>query len=949
MHSRRTVFSVITLALLFFGASLGGGAAALASTATGAISMSWATAGAEQNLGVRLIAVNRRGGSLGAASTHCSTVNGTAVAGKDYTPVSSVVTWANGDSADKWCNVTISNATPFTGQKTFYVKLSNPTGAPLGTTVTTVVTIYGDKDGGLVSLSAPTYSVAQSAGSVTISVNRMSGSSGGASVNYATANGTAIAGTNYTSERGSLSWGNGDTAPKSFVIPISKAVPLTGAKTLAVAIAGSEGAALGTTTSAIVTISGSTATQPSVSMNASPTSVASGGSSTVNWSATNATACTASGAWSGSVATSGSQATGAMTATKTYTLNCTGAGGSATQSATVAVSAPVSPPTGLSCSGTSGPLTLRASTVRDVGISPLLVFFDATGTTDSSISGKTTAFQDVSYSWNFGDTGASGTGTWAYGANPGKNSRNTASGGVAAHLYVTPGADTAYVVTVTAHDGANTASCQLGVTAHDPAGANGFAGAKTTCVSASGTPTPGSGGCPAGAAALNTSSFNTALGSLSSGKRVLFKCGDTFTGDNATLSGTTWSVGAYGGCEGTQTNRPIFRDPTSGNAALEVALASGDGRIADIDFEGAGTGTAAVWTPGGNSKINYQITLYNLLSNGNNSAYGYSQGAQWGIVGSVMTGMRTSIGTFLNFNENNPTTWSGNVYNNLDYQALLGNSFNGAGAADNGSGLETVRLSACRMCVIENNTIENANNVGAVLKLHNGNTNNSLPTWTGVYTELLEISDNWFGGTSGANLIENAPQNGGDDERLRNIVFERNLISGSTGAQGGRQLLVSAVNETVRDNVFYMPGNSSQFAIYGVQVAQRGVEPVPSGVEVYNNTCYAPNGVTTQTCIGFTNVGSLRAPPINSFAKNNLFYIPASGHSTVVDTGTGNTVTNNTASPTSNPAFTDGSGSFSVISDFKPTANYLGGASVPVWSDALGVLWPTWDLGAVSP
>jgi len=45
-----------------------------------------------------------------------------------------------------------------------------------------------------------------------------------------------------------------------------------------------------------------------------------------------------------------------------------------------------------------------------------------------------------------------------------------------------------------------------------------------------------------------------------------------------------------------------------------------------------------------------------------------------------------------------------------------------------------------------------------------------------------------------------------------------------------------------------------------------------------------------------------------------------------------------------------GSGHFDLISDFKPTANYLGGTSVPVWYDALGVLWSsTWYLGAVHP
>jgi hypothetical protein len=259
MHSHRIVFFLISVLFISCAASLSGGAAARAAS-TGTISMSWATAGAEQNLGVRLIAVNRRGGSQGAASVLCRTVNDTAAAGRDFTAVNQVITWASGDGADKWCNVTISNATPFSGQKTFYVTLSAATGAPLGTTSKTTVTIYGDKGGGLVSLSAPTYTVSRSAGSVTISVNRTSGSSGGASVTYATANATATAGTNYTAESGSLSWGNGDMTPKSFVIPINKAAAFTGTKTLAVAIARSEGAALGTTTSAIVTIQGDPAT-----------------------------------------------------------------------------------------------------------------------------------------------------------------------------------------------------------------------------------------------------------------------------------------------------------------------------------------------------------------------------------------------------------------------------------------------------------------------------------------------------------------------------------------------------------------------------------------------------------------------------------------------------------------------------------------------------------------
>jgi hypothetical protein len=518
---------------------------------------------------------------------------------------------------------------------------------------------------------------------------------------------------------------------------------------------------------------------------------------------------------------------------------------------------------------------------------------------------------------------------------------------VAAHLYITPGVDTGYTVTVTAHHGSNTASCQLGVSAYDAAGAHGFAGTSTTCVASSGTPTPGSGGCPAGAAVLSSSSFNTALssGHFGSGKRVLFKCGDSFSGDNATLSGVGWSVGAYGGCEGTESNRPVMRDSGSSGQFTVVGTA-GDGRVADLDFEGNGSAGYAVASTQGGPSIPYQITLVNLYSNGNQASYVWDQGAQWGLIESVMTG-ESKIGTFVNYAENNQAQWSGNPFNNVQYQALLGNSFNGQGAPNDGSGVETVRISACRMCVVENNLFENANNIGAVLKIHSGNTYLSSPGWTGAYTEMMEISDNLFSGTSGAQLVENAPQNANDDERLRNLVVERNLFSSSTGAQVGRQLLVSAVNETVRDNVFYMPGSNP--AAFGVQVTRRGVEPVPSGVEVYNNSCYAPNAAQNQVCIGFDGV-SFSAAAINSYAQNNLFYIPAGGHSTVVDQGSGNTVANNSPSPANNPGFANSSGSFSLISDFRPTANYSGATSVPVWYDALGTPWASsWQLGAIHP
>lgn len=86
---------------------------------------------------------------------------------------------------------------------------------------------------------------------------------------------------------------------------------------------------------------------PTVTISASPATIALGSSSTLTWSSTDATSCTASGAWAGTKATSGSQSvTPAATGSGTYTLTCTGAGGSGTGAATVTVGpAPPPPPT----------------------------------------------------------------------------------------------------------------------------------------------------------------------------------------------------------------------------------------------------------------------------------------------------------------------------------------------------------------------------------------------------------------------------------------------------------------------------------------------------------------------------------------------------------------------------------------------------------------------------
>jgi hypothetical protein len=79
---------------------------------------------------------------------------------------------------------------------------------------------------------------------------------------------------------------------------------------------------------------------PSVKLQSDATTVGSGGTVHLNWSSQNATDCTASGGWSGSQALQGTATSPALTAATTFTLTCSGAGTTDSQSVTVNVTSP---------------------------------------------------------------------------------------------------------------------------------------------------------------------------------------------------------------------------------------------------------------------------------------------------------------------------------------------------------------------------------------------------------------------------------------------------------------------------------------------------------------------------------------------------------------------------------------------------------------------------------
>ena len=116
---------------------------------------------------------------------------------------------------------------------------------------------------------------------------------------------------------------------------------------------------------------------PTLTLSANPTSIVSGTSSTLTWSATDATSCAAG--WTSSTATSGSAAVTPATTT-TYSMTCNGAGGTATKTATVTVTTPNPAPT----------LSLSANPTSIVsGSSSALTWSTTDATTCSATGGWT--------------------------------------------------------------------------------------------------------------------------------------------------------------------------------------------------------------------------------------------------------------------------------------------------------------------------------------------------------------------------------------------------------------------------------------------------------------------------------------------------------------------------------------------------------------------------------
>jgi hypothetical protein len=222
--------------------------------AGGAIKVGKATYSVSEKAASLKVTVSRTGGKASGTTVDYATADGTATAGSDYTATNGTLTFA-ANQTSQIVTIPIQADTLDEPNETFTFTLSNPSpDATLGSPSATTATISDDDTAGTVKLSAAYYSIGESAGGVTITVTRSGGASGDVTVDYATSNGTAQAGSDYQAASGTLTFGVGETT-KTFAVTILPDVLAESNETVLVTLSNvGGGGALGTPSSATLYI-----------------------------------------------------------------------------------------------------------------------------------------------------------------------------------------------------------------------------------------------------------------------------------------------------------------------------------------------------------------------------------------------------------------------------------------------------------------------------------------------------------------------------------------------------------------------------------------------------------------------------------------------------------------------------------------------------------------------
>ncbi len=188
--------------------------------------------------------------STQAVTVHFTTADGTALAGSDYTAASGTLTFAPSETSKTISIAIVGDALP-ENDETFSVLLSTPTNATIAdrTGIGTILNDDGTAPPPQPSLSVGDARVTEGNSgttNATFTITLSAPSSTDVTVRYASADGTATAGSDYTATSGTVTFAPGETT-KTVTVAVRGDMVVESDETFALNLSGSVGALIGRT------------------------------------------------------------------------------------------------------------------------------------------------------------------------------------------------------------------------------------------------------------------------------------------------------------------------------------------------------------------------------------------------------------------------------------------------------------------------------------------------------------------------------------------------------------------------------------------------------------------------------------------------------------------------------------------------------------------------------
>ncbi len=161
-----------------------------------------------EGAGSVVLTIRRTGATNNVVTVNYATANNTASSEADYEAESGTLSFESGVTA-RTVSIAVVNDDRLTRDRSFYFRLSEPRDATLA--LGTNVVVITENDVSRVGFSGVSRAVYESAGTFTAAVWRTGATNTEVTVRYATANGSAVAGSDYTAASGEVAFAPGET------------------------------------------------------------------------------------------------------------------------------------------------------------------------------------------------------------------------------------------------------------------------------------------------------------------------------------------------------------------------------------------------------------------------------------------------------------------------------------------------------------------------------------------------------------------------------------------------------------------------------------------------------------------------------------------------------------------------------------------------------------------